>query len=284
MATIFECENASKDYGGLQAVKDLTFLIEEGEIYAIAGPNGAGKTTLFDTITGVAALTRGAIRFDGREIQRMSSDKICRLGLARTFQTTVGFDTQTVLTNALVGAILGRKGSGNPTMRFSDEALQAALDALEFCGLLDLQRQPVGKLPVFDRKRLMLATALSTKPKLLLLDEPVGGLNRAEREAMVGLVGKVNQSGITVLLIEHSMKAVQALAGRLLILHHGQKIAEGPPAEVLRHERVIQVYLGGQARGKMADDAGAGRAPAPPPTARDFAEPGRGGGDHAEGH
>jgi branched-chain amino acid transport system ATP-binding protein len=256
MATIFECENASKDYGGLQAVKDLTFSVEEGEIYAIAGPNGAGKTTLFDTITGVSPLTSGAIHFSGREIQRMHPDGICRLGIARTFQTTVGFDTQTVLTNALVGAILGRKGTGNPTMRFSDEAIEAALDALDFCGMLHLQRHQVSQLPVFERKRLMLATALCTQPRLLLLDEPVGGLNRTEREAMVGLVHKVNQAGITVLLIEHSMKAVQALADRLLVLHHGQKIAEGPPAEVLRDERVIEVYLGGQARGKQVDLAG----------------------------
>jgi branched-chain amino acid transport system ATP-binding protein len=272
MATIFECENASKDYGGLHAVKDLTFSVEEGEIYAIAGPNGAGKTTLFDTITGVSPLTSGAIRFLGREIQRMHPDGICRLGIARTFQTTVGFDTQTVLTNALVGAMLGRKGTGNPTMRFPDEAIGAALDALEFCDMLHLQGQQVGQLPVFERKRLMLATALSTQPQLLLLDEPVGGLNRAEREEMVSLVRKVNSAGVTVLLIEHAMKAVAALADRLLVLHHGQKIAEGPPVEVLRDERVIEVYLGGQARVRASEDTGAATGPA-----------GR-GGNHAEGN
>ncbi len=256
MAAIFECEQVNKAYGGLLAVKDLTFSVNDGEIYAIAGPNGAGKTTLFDTISGVSPVTSGVIRFGGQEIQRQRADTICRLGIARTFQTTVGFDTQTALTNVLVGAILGREGTGNPTMRFSDEAIEAALDALEFCELLDKQGRLASQLTVSERKRLMLATALATRPRLLLLDEPVGGLNRAEREEMVTLVRKVNQAGITVLLIEHVMKAVQALSSRMLVLHHGQKIAEGPPAEVLRDERVIEVYLGGKRREKLAGDAG----------------------------
>jgi len=256
MATIFSCEQVDKAYGGLLAVKDLTFEVEKGEIYAIVGPNGAGKTTLFDTISAVSPVTSGTIRFDGQEIQRMHPDRICRLGIARTFQTTVGFDTQTVLTNALVGATLGREGTGDPTMSFSEEAIEAALDALEFCNLLDIQGQEVGPLSVSDRKRLMLATALSTRPKLLLLDEPIGGLNRAERDEMIKLVQKVNQSGITVLLIEHVMKAVQALAGRMLVLHHGQKIAEGSPAQVLRDERVIEVYLGSRHREKNSGNGG----------------------------
>jgi branched-chain amino acid transport system ATP-binding protein len=258
MATIFECDNVTKAYGGLLAVKDLSFFVETGEIYAIVGPNGAGKTTLFDTISGVSPLTNGAIRFDGHEIQRHRPDNICRLGIARTFQTTAAFDTQTVLTNVLVGSMLGREGTGNPSIRFSDAAIEAALDALEFCDLLDKQGRLASELTVSERKRLMLATALATRPKLLLLDEPVGGLNRGEREEMVGLVRKIRGAEVTVLLIEHVMKAVQALADRMLVLHHGQKIAEGAPGEVLRDERVIEVYLGGKHREKRSGNSGGG--------------------------
>jgi branched-chain amino acid transport system ATP-binding protein len=160
--------------------------------------------------------------------------------------TIPSFDTQTVLNNVLVGGIFGAQGGGTPTLRFRPEALEAALDALEFCGLLDKQARPPALLSVFERKRLMFATALATQPKLLLLDEPVGGLTRAEREDMVQLVRKINRAGISVLLIEHVMKAVQALANRMLVLHHGEKIVEGPPSEVLRDKRVVEVYLGGQ--------------------------------------
>jgi branched-chain amino acid transport system ATP-binding protein len=252
MATIFECVKVSKAYGGLLAVKDVTFSVEQGEVFAIVGPNGAGKTTLFDTISGVSPVTQGMVRFNGQEIQRLRPDRICRLGLARTFQTTVTFESQTVLTNTLVGSVLGRGGSGNPTLWFQPEAIEAALDALEFCDLLDKQEWRVSELSGFERKRLMLATALATKPTLLLLDEPVGGLNRTEREGMIQYVQKVNRTGMTVLMIEHVMKAVQALAGRMLVLHHGETIVEGPPSEVLRDERVVEVYLGGRGREKIA--------------------------------
>ncbi len=256
MAAIFECEQVNKAYGGLLAVKDVTFSISPGEIFAIVGPNGAGKTTLFDTISGVSRVTSGIIRFEGREIQHLRPDTVCRLGVVRTFQTTVGFDTQTVLANVLVGGVLGREGTGNPTAWFSRAAIDAGLEALDFCDLIDKQGWLASALSVFERKRLMLATALATQPKLLLLDEPVGGLNRTEREEMVNFVRKVNQAGITILMIEHVMKAVQALATRMLVLHHGQKIAEGPPAQVLRDEKVVEVYLGGQGRRHVVSNNG----------------------------
>jgi ABC-type branched-subunit amino acid transport system ATPase component len=249
MATIFECDKVTKAYGGLLAVKDVSFSLEQGEIFAIVGPNGAGKTTLFDTISGISLATGGKIRFNGHEIQNLRPDKICRLGISRTFQTTVAFDSQTVLTNVLVSSVLGQQGqSGNPVLGFSLEAIEAALDALEFCDLLNKQGGLASALSGFERKRLMLATALATRPNLLLLDEPVGGLNRTEREEMTQFVRKINQAGITVLMIEHVMKVVQAVAGRMLVLHHGETIAEGPPAEVLRNQRVVEVYLGGSAK------------------------------------
>jgi branched-chain amino acid transport system ATP-binding protein len=240
---ILECQKVSKAYGGLLAVSDLSFAVEPGEVYAIVGPNGAGKTSLFDCISGVNPATSGVIRFRDREIQSLRAHDICRRGLARTFQTTVAFDSQTVLTNVLVGSTFGREGE-NPFLSFKESATDAALDALALCGLADQQRAPAGSLPVLARKRLMLATALATRPQLLLLDEPFGGLNPAERTQMIELIRVVGRTGVTILMIEHVMKAVQALANRILVIHHGQQIAEGTPSTVLRDPRVIEVYLG----------------------------------------
>jgi branched-chain amino acid transport system ATP-binding protein len=240
---ILECQRVAKAYGGLLAVSDLSFAVEPGEVYAIVGPNGAGKTSLFDCISGVSRATGGEIRFREREIQRLRAHQICQLGLARTFQTTVAFDSQTVLTNVLVGGTFGRQGS-DPFLSFKDPAVEAALDALSLCGLGDQQRALAGELPVLARKRLMLATALATRPSLLMLDEPFGGLNPGERMQMIDLIRVVAGTGVTILMIEHVMKAVQALATRILVIDHGQQIAEGPPSTVLRDPRVIEVYLG----------------------------------------
>jgi branched-chain amino acid transport system ATP-binding protein len=245
---LLECEAVSKAYGGLRAVDALTFSVEQGEIFAIVGPNGAGKTTLFDGISGIAPTTSGAVRFRDREIQRLRPHEICHLGLARTFQTTVAFDSQSVLTNVLIGSTFGQPGAWSTAFGFTQKSAEVALEAMALTGLDD-QSAPASSLPTLERKRLMLATALATRPSLLLLDEPVGGLNAAEREIMIQLISRINATGVTVLMIEHVMKAVQALASRMLVLHHGQKIAEGPPAQVLRDGRVIDVYLGAAGAG-----------------------------------
>jgi len=240
---ILECQKVSKAYGGLLAVNNLSFAVEPGEVFAIVGPNGAGKTSLFDCISGVNPATSGSITFKGREINGLRAHEIGRLGLARTFQTTVAFDSQTVLTNVLVGSTFGRADQ-SPTLWFNDEARGRAIDSLAICGLAGRQRSLAGQLPVLARKRLMLATALAMRPELLLLDEPVGGLNPAERAQMIELIKVVAKTGVTIVMIEHVMKAVQALAGRILVIHHGQEIAQGPPSKVLRDPRVIEVYLG----------------------------------------
>jgi branched-chain amino acid transport system ATP-binding protein len=243
---ILDCQGVGKAYGGLQAVDNLSFDVSAGETFAIIGPNGAGKTTLFDTISGITPATSGVIRFAGRDIQRLRPHEICWLGLARTFQTTVAFDSQNVLTNVLIGGAFRGGRPGLAGLRFDAGATAAALEALTLCGL-EGQATPVRQLSVLARKRLMLATALATRPSLLLLDEPVGGLNASERGTMIELIARIARSGVTVVMIEHVMKAVQALASRMLVLHHGQKIAEGPPATVLRDERVVDVYLGSAA-------------------------------------
>ena len=247
---VVECHGVTKKYGGLVAVDDLTFEVGQGEFFAIVGPNGAGKTTLFDLISGHSHATSGVIRFAGEEIQNSPPHAVCRLGLARTFQTATAFDTQTVLTNVLVAAVFGQSGP-SPWFRFSDEVKEAAVDALALVGMLDRQEVRAATLPILDRKRLMLATALTTRPKVLLLDEPVSGLNVSERQELIELIAGVAATGVTVLMIEHVMKAVQALAKRMLLLHHGQKIAEGSPSVVLNDERVIEVYLGSLAANRI---------------------------------
>jgi branched-chain amino acid transport system ATP-binding protein len=244
-SAILECRGVSKTYGGLRALDDVTFTVQGGgQVFAIIGPNGAGKTTLFDTISGLSPATGGEVVFEGRNIESLKPHQICRLGIARVFQTGVSFATQSVLTNALVGSTFGGGGGGSLRMGFRTEEVDAAVDALEFCDLMDRQDVEAGQLSVFEMKRLMVASALATKPRLLMLDEPVGGLNAGERDQLLALLRRVAESGVTIVMIEHVIKAVQALASEMLVLDHGQKIAEGPPSEVLRDKRVAEVYLG----------------------------------------
>jgi ABC-type branched-subunit amino acid transport system ATPase component len=244
-AAILECRGVSKTYGGLRALDDVTFAVQGGgQVFAIIGPNGAGKSTLFDTISGLSPATGGEIVFEGHNIEGLKPHEICRRGIARVFQTGVAFASQSTLTNALVGSTFGARRRATLRMRFADDEVQAAVEALEFCDLMDRQAVEAGQLSVFEMKRLMVASALATRPRLLMLDEPVGGLNSEERSQLLTLLRRVADSGVTILMIEHVIKAVQALASEMLVLDHGQKIAEGPPSEVLQSKRVAEVYLG----------------------------------------
>ena len=229
-----------KRFRGLTAVDGASFQVGEGEIFAVIGPNGAGKTTLFNLIAGVLAPDQGSIVFAGERIDGAAPDAICRRGIGRTFQLVRPFPALTVEDNALIGALLRRP---------SVEAARAhAHDVLRRLDLYDKRHQLASALTLPDRKRLEVARALATDPKLLLLDEVMAGLRPAETDRMVAILRTLNrESGITILLIEHVMRAVMALAARVLVLHHGAAIAEGTPETVVRDQAVIDSYLGAEA-------------------------------------
>jgi len=229
-----------KRFRGLTAVDGASFQVGEGEIFAVIGPNGAGKTTLFNLIAGVLAPDAGAIAFAGTRIDGLTPDAICRRGIGRTFQLVRPFPALTVEDNALIGALLRRARV--------ETARAHAFDVLRRLDLYDKRHQLASALTLPDRKRLEVARALATDPKLLLLDEVMAGLRPAETDRMVAILRALNRdSGITILLIEHVMRAVMALAGRVLVLHHGAAIAEGAPEAVVRDQAVIDSYLGAEA-------------------------------------
>ena len=232
-------DQVMKRFRGLTAVDGASFQVAEGEIFAVIGPNGAGKTTLFNLIAGVFAPDAGAITFEGIRIEGLAPDAICRRGIGRTFQLVRPFPALTVEDNALVGALLRR-----PRV---ETARAYACEVLRQLDLYDKRHQLASALTLPDRKRLEVARALATDPKLLLLDEVMAGLRPAETDRMVAILRTLNRdSGITILLIEHVMRAVMALATRVLVLHHGAVIAQGAPAEVVRDPQVIKSYLGAE--------------------------------------
>jgi branched-chain amino acid transport system ATP-binding protein len=240
MAAILDVANVSKNFSGLRAVADVSFLVPEHSMFAIIGPNGAGKTTLFNMIAGVFAPNAGTITFAGERIDGHPPDEVCRRGIGRTFQIVRPFPGLTVEDNVVVGALLRR--------RDVDAAHKRAHEVLRQLDLFDKRLQPAGSLTLPDRKRLEVARALATGPKLLLLDEVMAGLRPTETDRMVEILRKLNsETGITILLIEHVMRAVMSLASRVLVLHHGAKIAEGTPDEVVREPAVVQSYLGAEA-------------------------------------
>ncbi|MGZ4480851.1 MAG: ABC transporter ATP-binding protein [Gaiellales bacterium] len=231
----------TKLYGGLRAVSGLGFEVSAGEVLGIAGPNGAGKTTLFDTITGHTVATSGSIELVGVPIEAAKIHHRCRMGLARTFQHPVAADTLTVLENAYLAASFRRDRQGR---RSRSQDIAAGRAALELVGLEEQADTPAGQLRVYDKKRLMLATALATNPIVLLLDEPFGGLNPGEIDHTIALIRRIRDTGVAMVCIEHVMRALVALADRVLVMHHGAELFLGSPQDMLRDRRVIEVYLG----------------------------------------
>jgi branched-chain amino acid transport system ATP-binding protein len=238
------CRGVCKYFGAMAAVKDLSFEVNRGEIFGIGGPNGAGKTTLFDMISGASLADGGEIVFAGRDITRAAPHRVCHLGIARMFQSTAAFDSMTVRDNVLVGAMFGGRNRFIPPIFRGRDAIARTDTALAAMGLAERANRNIVDLPVFDRKLAMCASAMASNPEMLLLDEPVGGLNPHEIDLVVNIVRRIAAQGITVILIEHVMRFMVQLATRVMIMHHGEKIFEGPPEGLARDRTVAEVYLG----------------------------------------
>lgn len=236
--SILTVSGLGKRFGGLAAVSDLNFDVSPGEILAIIGPNGAGKTTTLNLISGLLAPTTGSLDFKGRDISRMSPDQRCHLGLGRAFQVVQPFPEMTVAENVLVGALFGKPGVSDA------EARAHSHSALERTGLLRFRDTPAEDLTLLQEKRLEIARALATQPDVLLLDEVMAGLRPNEAKQAVELVKNVRNSGITIVFIEHVMPVVRDLADRVIVMDHGQKLAEGSYREVTGNSQVIEAYLG----------------------------------------
>jgi branched-chain amino acid transport system ATP-binding protein len=233
---LLEATNVSMHFGKLPALKDVSLSVDEGEIMGLIGPNGAGKTTFFNCITGYLTCSSGIIQFQGKDITRLRPYRNCHLGLCRTFQIVQSFQDMTVLENVMMGAFCRHASPAKST--------ELAAGILEFTGLADKRNQVAGSLTLADQKRIELAKALATEPKLLLLDEVMAGLNSEETEQAIELVRKIHQTGLTLIIVEHVMEVIMNISRRIVVLDSGELIADGPPEEIVRNERVIQAYLG----------------------------------------
>ena len=235
---ILEVSHLSKNFGGLEVLRDVAFQVQEGEIVGLIGPNGAGKTTLFNMVTGIYPASAGTIHFKGESILGMRSDQICRRGVARTFQLVRIFPTMTALENVLVGAIYGGNCRG-------EKALAGALDCLELFNLTGVKDIVSANLTYSDRKLVEIARAVAACPGLVLLDEPLSGLNPAETEKIMAVIRMIRDTrGISIIWIEHKTEAIFHLCDRVVVLDYGEKIAEGCPEEVAANRKVVEAYIG----------------------------------------
>ncbi|MBD5655617.1 MAG: ABC transporter ATP-binding protein [Candidatus Eremiobacteraeota bacterium] len=233
---MLELRDVEKRFGGLQAVKGVSLSVEAGDLVALIGPNGAGKTTLFSCVAGYHRISGGSIAFDGRSIENRQPFAICRSGIARTFQVVKPFAGMTVLQSVMVGSFLHE--------RHAHAARRAALEVLERLHITHLQDVEARHLTLVLKKRLEVARALATRPRLLLLDEVMAGLNPGEIPEILAAIRHVNEAGVTILFVEHNMAAVMSIAKRVVVLHHGELLADGSPQAVARDPKVVSAYLG----------------------------------------
>jgi branched-chain amino acid transport system ATP-binding protein len=251
MANLLQVRSLTRRYGGLKAVDDVSFDLRRGEILGLIGPNGAGKTTLVNLVSGVVGPSSGSIVFDGMDVSSRASHKLARIGLVRTFQSTTVYGSQTVWENALRGAWLRRYAGFFPSLfgtprsrRMQSEAQAEVRELLEWLELDVHADTLAGSLPYGHQKALGIVIALASRPKLILLDEPVAGLNAEEADHVRGAIARVRERGITVIVIDHNMRFIAGLCDRVVVMHHGQELTQGTPRDVLADPRVIEAYLG----------------------------------------